>query len=220
MRLLITVAALTLAANAALAAADNRQVYVNCGGSFPGFVAKMKAVAERQGFAPSVTGPFFAAADYSKRTIDADRRQGIFKTDFISFSRKLISQNRIDRGRANARKYDAVFSAVERQLGVPRGMLLSFWAFETDYGAFQGDYNTLDSLMTLSHDCRRPGLFQPQVFAALELFAKGDFDLNTQGAWAGEIGMVQMLPMDILERGIDGDGDGRVQLNTSVADAL
>ena len=32
--------------------------------------------------------------------------------------------------------------------------------------------------------------------------------------------MVQMLPGDILENGVDGDGDGRVALKTSPADAL
>ncbi|MDZ4065338.1 MAG: peptidoglycan-binding protein, partial [Tabrizicola sp.] len=36
----------------------------------------------------------------------------------------------------------------------------------------------------------------------------------------GEIGMVQMLPKDILERGIDGDGDGLILLKTSQADAI
>ncbi len=103
---------------------------------------------------------------------------------------------------------------------MPRGVLLAFWAFETDYGGVQGDFNTLNALMTLSHDCRRPELFQPQVFAALELFSRGDFPTDTTGAWAGEIGQVQMLPKDILERGLDGDGDGHVYLKTSVPDAL
>ncbi len=212
MRLTTFVGGLLLSASAAQA--------VPCGGSFPGFVAEMKAEALQQGFPQSVVDPFFAAADPSQAVLAADRRQGIFKTDFISFTRKLISQNRLDRGRANAQKYDAVFTEIERQLGVPRWVLLSFWAFETDYGAVQGDHNTLDALMTLSHDCRRPELFQPQVFAALELYARGDLSLDTVGAWAGEIGQVQMLPYDILERGIDGDGDGRVTLKTSVPDAL
>jgi len=104
---------------------------------------------------------------------------------------------------------------------VSRGVLVAFWAFETDFGAFQGDFNTLNSLMTLSHDCRRPGLFQPQVLAALELYKNDDFSpTNTTGAWAGEIGMVQMLPRDILDSGIDGDGDGHVTLKTSAPDAL
>ncbi len=223
MRFISTAAALlfsaTMAATPAQASGE-RKLYVPCGGTFSSFVAKMKAEAERQGYAPSVTQPFFAQANYLKRTINADRRQGIFKTDFISFSRKLIAQYRIDRGRSSAKKYDALFSQIERQMGVPRGILLAFWAFETDFGAFTGDFNTLDTLMTLSHDCRRPDLFQPQIFAALELYSKGDFSTNTQGAWAGEIGMVQMLPRDILNRGYDGDGDGKIDLNRSVADAL
>ena len=73
----------------------------------------------------------------------------------------------------------------------------------------------------MGHDCRRPELFQPQILAALELYEKGDFDpVSTQGAWAGEIGMVQMLPEDILVNGVDGDGDGHVSLKTSAPDAL
>jgi membrane-bound lytic murein transglycosylase B len=35
---------------------------------------------------------------------------------------------------------------VEREFGVSRGILLSFWAFETDYGAVQGDFNTVNAL--------------------------------------------------------------------------
>jgi membrane-bound lytic murein transglycosylase B len=136
-------------------------------------------------------------------------------------SRRLISQNRLDNGRRNAEQWRPVFDEIERRFGVSRGILLSFWAFETDYGAFQGDYNTLDALVTLAHDCRRPHIFRPQVFAALELFENGDFDpVNTVGAWAGEIGMVQMLPEDIVNHGIDGDGDGHVYLQTSAPDAL
>jgi lytic murein transglycosylase len=85
----------------------------------------------------------------------------------------------------------------------------------------QGEFNTRNALVTLAHDCRRPELFRPQVFAAMELFARGDFDpARTTGAWAGEIGMVQMLPGDIIENGRDGDGDGQVNLKTSAPDAL
>lgn len=214
--------AATLALSAGQATAiENRKLYVPCGGGFADFVARMKAEAEAMAYPPQITDPFFAEANYLQRTINADRAQGIFKTDFIDFSRKLIAQYRLDKGRQSSQQYDAIFTAIESQLGVPRGVLLSFWAFETDFGAFTGDFNTLDTLMTLSHDCRRPELFQPQVFAALELYARGQFDpRNQQGAWAGEVGQVQMLPMDIMERGYDGDGDGKVDLDHSAADAL
>ena len=121
----------------------------------------------------------------------------------------------------NAAKYATIFDRLSRDYGIPPGVLLAFWAFETDFGVNQGNFNTLNALLTLSQDCRRPELFRPQVFAALELYTRGDFDpRETKGAWAGEIGMIQMLPEDILDSGSDGDGDGRVDLQNSAEDAL
>lgn len=193
----------------------------NCGGSFSSFVNGLKAEAVAKGHSKRSVDAFFAPVQQDARTLRADRAQGVFQLDFVTFSRRVISQNRIDNGRRNAQKWASVFDGIERRYGVSRGVLLAFWALETDYGAVQGDFNTLNSLVTLSHDCRRPELFRPQVFAALELFERGDFNpATTTGAWAGEIGMVQMLPGDILENGVDGDGDGKVSLKTSPPDAL
>ncbi|MCV2881628.1 lytic murein transglycosylase [Actibacterium sp. XHP0104] len=192
-----------------------------CGGSFGAFVAGLKQEALSRGHSKASVDRFFASAQHDPRTLQADRAQGVFQLDFTTFSRRIISQNRMDNGKRNAQKYDAVFDRIERDYGVSRGVLLAFWALETDFGAVQGDFNTLNSLVTLAHDCRRPELFRPQVLAALRLYEQGDFDpARTTGAWAGEIGMVQMLPGDILENGVDGDGDGHVRLKTSAPDAL
>lgn len=196
-------------------------VHANCGGGFSSFVNGLKAEAVERGFDSATVNQFFRSVRQDQRTLNADRAQGVFKIGFTDFARRVISQSRMDIGRRNSDRYDAVFDQAEARFGMPRGVLLAFWALETDYGAFQGDFNTLNSLVTLSHDCRRPELFRPQIFAALELYTHGDFDPErTTGAWAGEIGMVQMLPEDILTKGIDGDGDGHVYLKTSEADAL
>ncbi|APX12635.1 lytic murein transglycosylase [Tateyamaria omphalii] len=192
-----------------------------CGGSFSAFKSGLKSEAVTRGIAPDTVDRFLAPVRQDPKVLRADRAQGVFQRPFIDFSRRLISQNRIDTGRAKARQWDSVFDRVERDYGVDRNVLLAFWAFETDYGAFQGDFNTANALVTLAHDCRRPDLFRPQVFAAMQLFAAGDFEpARTTGAWAGEIGMVQMLPGDIIENGVDGDGDGAVRLKTSAPDAL
>ncbi|MGY9047266.1 hypothetical protein P775_03345 [Puniceibacterium antarcticum] len=197
------------------------QAFAQCGGDFRSFVDGLRAEAIARGHDSSSVQSFLAPVQQDPAVLRADRSQGIFQSGFIEFSRKLISQNRIERGRAMAQKYDAVFDRIARDYGISRGVLLAFWAFETDYGAFQGDFNTLNALVTLAHDCRRPELFRPQIFAALELFERGDFDpARTTGAWAGEIGMVQMLPEDILNNGVDGDGDGHVTLKSSAPDAL
>lgn len=192
-----------------------------CGGSFSSFVAGLKSEAVSKGHAQGTVNKFFASVQHDPKVIRADRSQGVFQKNFLDFSRALISSHRLTHGRRNAEKYRHVFDEMERRYGVSRGVLLAFWAFETDFGAFQGNFNTLNSLVTLAHDCRRPNLFRPQIFAALELYERGNFSpTQTKGAWAGEIGMVQMLPEDIIRNGTDGDGDGRVDLQNSPADAL
>lgn len=199
----------------------NTAMAQQCGGDFAAFVAELKAEALAQGLPQATVDGLFAGVRQDPAVIRADRSQGVFQRDFIDFSRRLISQDRIDNGRRLSAQYDGVFARIENEYGVPRGVLLAFWAFETDYGQIQGDFNTVNALVTLAHDCRRPELFRPQALAAITLYAQGGIDpLRTTGAWAGEIGQVQMLPADILENGTDGDGDGRVDLKGSAPDAL
>ena len=194
---------------------------VACGGSFRTFVGDLTDEVVATGISRETADDFFTGIRQNPAILKADRRQGVFQLPFVEFSRRLISQDRVTRGRRNADKYGAIFDRIEAEYGVDRGVLLAFWAFETDYGAFQGDFNTANALVTLAHDCRRPALFRPQVIAAVKLFEQGGFDpRRTTGAWAGEIGMVQMLPKDILENGVDADGDGRISLKTSAPDAL
>lgn len=192
-----------------------------CGGSLSNFIAGVKAEAIAQGRAPANVDRFFQGARIDDAVLRADRSQGVFQKDFISFSRALISQNRIDNGRIYGQRFDSTFDQIEARFGIPRGVLLAFWAFETDFGQVQGNFNTRNALLTLAHDCRRPELFRPQLIAAIELYERGGMDpQNTTGAWAGEIGQVQMLPLDIIINGKDGDGDGRVDLKNSSPDAL
>ncbi|AWB49498.1 lytic murein transglycosylase [Gemmobacter aquarius] len=191
-----------------------------CGGDFGQWLSGVKAEAIAAGEDQATVERFFDGAKPDARVIKADRSQGVFRKSFLEFSQNLISGDRLEKGIANASRYGDVFARAEQEYGVSRGILLAFWAFETDFGAVQGDFNTRNALVTLAHDCRRPDLFRPQVLAAVKMHGLGEFDLDTQGAWAGEIGMVQMLPGDILALGVDGDGDGLVTLKTSVPDAI
>lgn len=206
-------ALLALTASPALAAP--------CGGNFQAFLGAMADEAHAQGLPDSATHAFLDGAALDPRVIKSDRGQSFFRKTFLDFSQALISKGRLQNAGIYAKKYDAAFDAAERKFGVSRGVILAFWAFETDFGQVQGDFDTRNALVTLAHDCRRPDVFQPQVLAAIALTAKGDFQPGkTKGAWAGEIGMVQMLPRDILERGEDGDGDGKITLKTSAADSI
>ncbi|WP_127106466.1 lytic murein transglycosylase [Pararhodobacter zhoushanensis] len=197
------------------------QAQASCGGSWSGFIDGVKQEAVRGGLPSSVADQFFGRLRQNSTVLSRDRAQGFFQRPFIDFSRSLISQSRLDRARQLLSQRSALFQQVQRSYGINPGVMLAFLAFETDFGAFQGDINTADALATLAHDCRRPELFRPQLIAMAELYRRGDLDpATTQGAWAGEIGMVQMLPRDILTLGVDADGNGHVDVRGSMPDAV
>lgn len=192
-----------------------------CGGDFAAFLDGVKKEAIASGVAPEVADRTLAGARIDEKVLSRDRAQGVFKQTFFEFSKRTISQARLDIGRQKMKQHAEVFARAEEEFGVPAGVITAFWAMETDFGAVQGDFNTRDALATLSHDCRRPELFRPQLIALMTMVEHGDFDPATNtGAWAGEIGQVQMLPKDIIAYGTDGDGDGHVRLKDSGPDAI
>ena len=82
-----------------------------------------------------------------------------------------------------------------------------------------GDTNVISAVATLTYDCRRSAFFAPHLLGALALVDKGSITAETIGAKHGEWGHTQFLPGNALEYGVDGSGDGTINLN-DVADAL
>jgi membrane-bound lytic murein transglycosylase B len=57
--------------------------------------------------------------------------------------------------------------------------------------------------------------------AALKLVQRGPLDArHLVGSWAGAIGHLQVNPGNVIAHGTDGDGDGKIDLQDSLADAL
>ena len=191
-----------------------------CGGSFSAFMQNVANEARAQNLPEAAINAVVNTARQDERVLRFDRSQGVFRQTFLEFSQRSISNYRLNKGAEFMRDYRSILDRARQQYGVQPEVILAFMALETDYGAVQGDFNTVSALATLAHDCRRPELFRPHLFGAIALIARGDMSVNETGAWAGEIGMVQMLPADILELGVDADGDGRVSLKTSIPDAI
>lgn len=192
-----------------------------CGGDFGAFLNGVAEEARAKGLPEAAIRRTLSGARVDRTVLARDRAQGVFKQDFLTFSKRSVSSYRLKHGAGNMKKYGKVFARAQADYGVPAPVITAFWALETDFGAVQGDFNTVNALATLAHDCRRPHLFRPQLIAAIEMTAHGDLDpARTTGAWAGEIGQVQMLPEDIIRFGKDGDGDGHVDLKKSAADTI
>jgi lytic murein transglycosylase len=192
-----------------------------CGTSGAGFEAWKRAFAqeaESRGIRPNAIAALMST-NYAVGTIRADRGQKSFKLSLNAFMAKRGAPAIVSRGRRLKAANAGLFASLQKRFGVPPGPLLAIWGMETGFGATLGNQNTLSAVATLAYDCRRPDYFREHLYAALQLVDRGVLSPNTRGAMHGEVGQTQFLPKSILLYAVDGDGDGRVNLN-SKADAL
>ncbi len=189
--------------------------------SFAHWLAGFKQEAIHRGVSAQTVHGALDGVKYSPTVIKKDRRQIQFSQTFYQFSDKLVSAYRLKKGRSLMRKYNKLFSAIERRYGIPREVITAYWGLETSYGAVQGKFDTIRSLATLAYDCRRSAKFRPELLSALKLIDRGDLKRSEmKGAWAGELGQTQFLPSYYLRYAVDFDRDGRRNLIKSVPDAL
>ena len=211
-RLSATLAAL-LAVSPAFAQ-DNQ-----CGGELSTWLDGMTAEARAAGVGDRGLAALANARD-DKKVLGRDRSQQVFAQNFNEFAGRMISDYRLKQGVAMLKRHADVFTRAEQEFGVPAPVISAFWALETDFGAVLGDFHTLNALVTLAHDCRRPQLFRPQIVPLLKLIDNATLPADVEGAWAGELGQTQILPSDYLNKGRDGDGDGVVDLRGSAPDVI
>jgi lytic murein transglycosylase len=198
-------------------------VWADCTPSqpFADWLQGFKAEAQAAGIKPAVLESALGGITPDKSVIQRDRAQQTFALDFLNFSAKKVVSYRLTKGHELLRKNASLFKRIEQQFGVPGEVLASFWGLETDFGGNTGDMPTLRSLATLAWDCRRPEMFRAELLAALQLVQKGDLTpAQMRGAWAGELGQLQLLASRYDQYAIDFDGDGRRDLIHSRADAL
>ncbi|MGH6763415.1 MAG: lytic murein transglycosylase [Phyllobacterium sp.] len=191
----------------------------NNAAGFPAWVAQFKQEAAAAG----IKGKALSALDnvsYASKTISADRNQKSFKLSLDQFMQKRGGQTIISRGKKMKQQNAALFASLEKRYGVPAGPLIAIWGMETGFGNFLGNQHTLSAVATLAYDCRRSDYFTEQLYAALQLIQNGTLATDARGAAHGEIGQTQFLPVNVLHYGADGDGNGRVDMVRSKADAL
>ncbi|HZP10392.1 MAG TPA: lytic transglycosylase domain-containing protein [Methyloceanibacter sp.] len=217
MYLRIGVAA-SLAAALALATPASAAPCGNTAAGFENWKAVFAREAQARGAGPQAISALMNTT-YSVGTIRADRGQHSFKLSLDQFMAKRGAAAIAAKGRSLKAANAALFNAIEKRYGVPPGPLLTIWGMETGFGSFMGNQPTVSAVATLAYDCRRPEYFTDQLYAALELVDRGVMSSQTRGAMHGEVGQTQFLPKNILLYGVDGDGNGVVNLNTK-ADAL
>jgi membrane-bound lytic murein transglycosylase B len=184
------------------------------------FVAEM---VERNGFDEAKLNAVFARTRSAENAIRfMQPAPPGFKRSWIAYRARFVEPFRIREGlrfwRENA---DAVRRASER-FGVPEEIVVSIIGVETIYGRQLGDFRIMDALATLAFDYpRRAAYFREELEQYLLLARDAGFDpLDWRGSFAGAIGLPQFMPGSIRRHAVDFDGDGRIDLRFSPADAI
>jgi lytic murein transglycosylase len=191
------------------------------GGSFERWLEGVKQEAVSQGISRQTLATALPQMTYDAGIVRRDHGQGVFQQNFLQFSDRMVSRDRLSRGPQMMQRHAALFAKVEKQYGVPPQVLTAFWALESDFGADNGKFSILRAVTTLAYDCRRPDFFRTQLFDALRILERGDLTISEMiGDWAGELGPLQFTPSDYYKYAVDFDGDGRRDLVNSVPDLL
>lgn len=188
------------------------------GGGYEAWKPLMAAEAQAAGVGRRGIDALMGSS-YAQSTINADRNQKSFRYSLDKFLQVRGADTIVSQGRKRKARNADFYAALERQYGVPAGVIIAIHGMETGFGGFMGDSNVVSAIATLAYDCRRSDFFTPHLIAALKLVDAGTISARSVGAKHGELGHTQFLPGNALTYGVDGNGDGRVDLTDQV-DAL
>ena len=186
--------------------------HAQCGNTSAGFEAwkpAFAATAKRAGV-KSRGLDALAQARYATRTIAADRNQKSFRYSLQKFMQLRGADTIVAQGRKRKARSPEFYATLERQYGVPAGVIIAIHGMETAFGGFMGDSAVVSAIVTLTYDCRRADFFEPHAIGALKLVDQGAITPEPKGAKHGELGHTQFLPGNALTYGVDANGDGRV----------
>jgi lytic murein transglycosylase len=124
------------------------------------------------------------------------------------------------RGKKLAAEHRATLAAIEQTYGVPPAVILAIWGRETAFGGHKLPHDAIRVLATQAYVGRRKDMFRGELLAALKMLQDGVPRAQMRSSWGGAMGLTQFLPSEYYKHAVDFDGDGRVDIWTSVPDAL
>lgn len=141
---------------------------------------------------------------------------------YWQYKKRFLSENRISEGKAFAKRNWKWLQKAQSEFGVDWRVIVALIGVETHYGRIIGSRDVFTSLTTLTFDYpRRKAYFQGELEAYLLLARKQGWNIGaTKGSYSGAMGMVQFMPSNYEKLAIDYDGDGRIDLWGSEADAI
>jgi poly-gamma-glutamate capsule biosynthesis protein CapA/YwtB (metallophosphatase superfamily) len=139
------------------------------------------------------------------------------KLPFEKYRKIFVNDEVITAGKKFIEQNADLLSAISSKYQVDREAIVAILATETRFGTKRGEYGTFNALATLAIlDARRTTWARDQLKALLMGFPD---PLSVIGSYAGAVGLVQFMPVNIQKYGVDWNQDGRIDLD-EIPDAL
>jgi lytic murein transglycosylase len=188
---------------------------------FHGCIQRLWPAAAKRGISRSNFAKYTAALTPDLRIMDLLDNQPEFTKSVWDYLDILVTNERIERGRALVEKYRSIFDAVERTYGVDRYTIAAIWGVESNYGTLGGERPVLRSTATLACIGRRQSFFREEFLSTLEILQRGDVrPEHLVGSWAGAFGPTQFMPTAFKRYAVDFDRDGRRDVVDSMPDLI
>jgi len=146
------------------------------------------------------------------------------QAEFVQTPADYVRESSIARLGAQGKKlYDkhrATLDAIERRFGVPGSIILAIWGRETAFGSHKLPHDAIRVLATQAYVGRRKDMFRGELLAAFRMLQDGVQRERMRSSWGGAMGLTQFLPSEFYKHAVDFDSDGKVDLWTSIPDAL
>jgi membrane-bound lytic murein transglycosylase B len=202
----LLVLALLLLSNFAVLAAPFQNDAVN---PFAVWLGNLEQEAIANGVSPETAHNVLGAAMLDERVIELDQKQPETTMSFDAYSRHIVSKARIETGQELLDKYSAQLNEIGQHYGVQPQVIVALWGMESSFGRNSGDYNVVDSLMTLAYEGRRADFFRKELFNALRILDQEHIPATAlRGSWAGAMGQCQFMPSTYLRYAVDYNNDG------------
>lgn len=153
--------------------------------------------------------------------VKSDKNQSEFKLTLAQYLGRTVSATRIKNGRKMRAQYPTMLAYVEQNYGVQPHVILAFWGLESNYGEYKAAHRLVDAFLTLMYDGRREKFFGNQLLSLMKTADDNNLDIaNIRGSWAGAMGHFQFIPTTLAQYGVDGNGDGVIDIIGSISDAM
>ena len=190
-------------------------------GSFATFLTGVRAEAGRAGIAPATLDRAFAGVQPNAKVLERDRHQPEFTMTWAQYRNLLITDKRIEAGRAAFQRNRTLLQRVQQRYGVAPDVILGIWGLESSFGEKTGDFHIIEALATLAWDSARTKFFRSELIAALRIINNGDITpARMTGSYAGAMGQPQFMPSSYLRYAVDFEGNGRRDIWASTPDVL